>query len=339
MSFSSMSKALAQGEIPGVPLSLAQKKINEALGYFYDISSWSFQGGQYANWLAPGLVANVGTVTVTPYSDSVVGDATAAAAWNALVGRPLLTELQFRSPSYSLYNIVAYDGVNTLTLDRPWLEPPSGPGMTYMIYQAYFPAPVADFRHFNEVRDTMNAGSLHYWELSQADLAVLDPQRTVFSDPDHVVPVGVDQRPGSATLGYQLFELWPHQLSKVPYSFSYDRRGPNLVDPGDTVPFPLTEELISHRAKELLYLYKEGNKEKDKELSRGSGSNWQFLAQFERVEWGGKDGNGGLLQQVRSVDANLHNNFQTRVSGKYSGRSGEPFSNRLGDLNVGGYRG
>lgn len=330
MSFYTMSKSIT-GEVPGTMLSLVQNKVAEALGKVYDEYDWSFQT-QYAGWLAPGQLANSGTYTVTPYQNTVIANATATAVLASLAAPPLLTTLQYRDPSRAIYNIVGYDTTAnapfaTLTLDRPWMEPTRGPGQPYMIYQAYFVSPVKDFRKFIEVRDTTNARRIDYWSYSQADLARSDPQRTRFSDPRYVVPCGVDNRPGSATLGYPMFELWPQQLSLVPYSFSFRRRGPELVKPTDTVPYPLTEELVMHRAKEILYLFKEAQKGED--IQRGSGANWLMLAQGSKAEY------REVLENIQAIDCNLHNDFVTHLD--TNGGSGQPFANRLGQFNVGGF--
>ena len=288
--FVDMFKELATDLV--MPLPLAKTTINRALGTIYDLQMWSFQV-QESGWLTPGLVLpvntsgvglSIGTITTTPYSATVTGDALAGAAWASLVGRPLITELQLRSPSYALYSIIAYDpGVDpsspsfpnaTLTLDRPWTEP-SGP-QSYMLYQAYFPVPVPDFKRFLDVKDTTNAWPLDYWSLGRKDLSALDPQRTVFSNTTNIVPYKVDTRSGSPTIGSMLYELWPHPLSVLPYSYSYLRRGPQLALNTDTVPAPLNEELVLWRARELGYLWKES--QRGEGLQRGSGANWQFLA-------------------------------------------------------------
>lgn len=330
MSFYTMSKSIT-GEISGTMLSLARNKVAEAIGKVYDESDWSFQT-LYAGWLAPGQLANTGTYTVTPYSNIVIADAVATAAL-ATITQPLITTLQYRDPARAIYNIIGYDTSTnapfaTLTLDRPWMEPTMGPGQPYMIYQTYFPSPVKDWRKFTEIRDTTNARPLFYTEYSQADLARIDPQRTCFSDPRHVVPCGVDLRPGSATAGYPMYELWPQQLSRVPYSFSGRRRGPELVKPNDTVPYPFTEELVKHRAMEILYLFKEAQKGED--VQRGSGANWLMLAQAARKEY------DEVLDKIRAIDANLHNDFVTHLdTSAFS--SNQPFANRLGQFNVGGF--
>src|SRR5271170_180884 len=251
------------------PLSLAQEAVQQALGMIYDMTDWSFQRAiTYANWLCPGNVANSGTYTVTPYQNQVIADAVATQVLLNLPSPPFVTNYQFRNPAYSIYNIIAYDNGQdpslspnfpyaTLTLDRPWLEPTHGPGQPYMIYQVYYVAPVADFRKFIEVRDTTNSARLDFWSMTQAQLSIEDPQRTEFADPSYVVPAGIDQRPGSATWGYQMFELWPQQLSYIPYSFSYRRRGPIPSTAYDfmtySTPYPITEEFLTWRAKETLF--------------------------------------------------------------------------------------
>lgn len=336
MSLNTMSKTLAGGEIPGVAESLVRTKLNEALQKIYDETDWSFQTGQ-AGWNNPGLMASVGTVTCTPYSQVVVGDASASATWAGIAGRPFLTEVQFRNPSYALYNIIGYNPNGaapfaTLTLDRPWMEPTQGAGQPYQIYQAYFPVPVADFTKFVEIRDTTNNAPVSFWEVSQDDLSVMDPQRLQFGPqvPTYAVPWGVDQRPGSATLGYTMYEIWPHNLTHMPYSFSFKRSGPLLVNPNDTVPAPLSEDLLTWRAKEILYQFKEA--QKGENMQRGSGANWQFLSQAARKEYEAR------ILQVRRKDANLHRDFLTRTrSGLGLGpQSNDGYSNNsTGTLNIG----
>ena len=319
------------GEIPGLPIPLARTKINEALATVYDNQMWSFQIGE-AGWLTPGLkfpsgTQSTGTITTTAYSNQVVGDAAAAAAWVAYSGLPFLTQLQIRVPYYSLYNIVGFDGVNTFTLDRPWMEP-SGASQAYMIYQAYFPVPVSDFKRFFEVRDTTNAAPLDYQKYSRQDLAVMDPQRTNFNQPSYVIPFEIDARPGSATPGFMLYELWPHPLSVLPYTFSYLRRGPTLVNPSDTVPWPLSEELIKWRAREISYLWKEA--QKGEGLARGSGADYRFLSQSAASEYAKK------LKTARDLDRDRAELFFTRfVRGMATGSDGMPFATIGGGLNIG----
>jgi hypothetical protein len=220
-----------------------------------------------------------------------------------------------------------------LTLDRPWLEPTSGPGQPFMIYQAYQVAPVKDFHKFIEIRDTTNSAMIDFWTMTQAELAIRDPQRTEFANPTFCVAAGVDQRPNTSTPGYQMFELWPAQLDYLPYSFSFRRRGfiPETYQDFQTfeLPAPLTQELLGFRTKEVLYQFKEA--QRDKQEARGSGANWLMLAQYATKEY------ARILDKLIAIDINLNNEAFTRLPGRAIPISNAPYSNQLGGLNVGGY--
>jgi hypothetical protein len=411
------------GEVPGVDLDLCMWKISEALGKIYDECDWAFQRTiTYANWLAPGQIANSGTFSVTPYSNTVTANVAASQQINgytALPGAALLTTLQYRDPAYSIYNICGVGGDGTvsyvsiltagasqtpgtytvsvldnggsgaggsvqivvgsngevtvpplvlapgsgyvspyftfseggtpatfqvfqnlvLTLDRPWLEPTSGPGQPYMIYQAYFVAPVKNFHKFIEMRDTTNSAPIDFWSMTQAELAIRDPQRTEFTDPSYCVPAGFDYRPGTSTPGYPMFELWPQQLDYLPYSFSYRMKGvtgypagvPETYQDFQTyqLPPPVTEQLLGFGTKICLYEYKEA--QKDKEQARGSGANWLLLIGIAQKRY------DDILDKLIAVDLNLNGEAFTRLPGRGRPVTGAPYSNQIGDLNVGSY--
>jgi len=327
--FQDMAFQLA-GEL-GVPMPFARTLINEALGDIYDTQLWSFQM-QEAGWLTPGLLfasgtQSAGTITTTAQGTTIVGNATAAAAWVAYSGLPLLTQCQIRSPYYSLYNIVAFDGVNTFTIDRPWMEP-AGAGQAYMVYQAYFAAQVSDFKRFLEIRDTSLNNVMDYWTYSRKDLAIIDPQRVVFNNPSYVVPYETDNRANSATSGYMLFELWPHPLSVFPYTYSYLRRGVTLSLPADTIPSPLTEELVKWKAKEAAYLWKES--QKGDGVARGSGADFKFLALAAAAESKKK------MKSCSDRDRDLAQLYFDRfVRNAAIGSDGEAFATTNSQLNVG----
>ena len=144
MSLYNVAKKLT-GKIPGISLQEGMEGVYEALLAIYRQTDWSFQKSFTGAWLAPGIVLNQGTFTVAQYSADVIADATATAALLAYQGNlPLITQLQFRNMAYSIYNIIGYDDGQTvgqgnypyatLTLDRPWTEPITGPGISYTIY-------------------------------------------------------------------------------------------------------------------------------------------------------------------------------------------------------------
>ncbi len=211
-----------------------------------------------------------------------------------------------------------------LTIDRPWMEPPQTNG-SYMIYQAYYPAPPG-FKRWWSIRDTVNNNMMDFWTKTQIDLANDDPQRTIFDQPYYVVPYQIDTRQGSATLGQMLFELWPHPLAQLPYTFGCQANWPLLTNGNDTLPYPFTEELVKLRAYEMLSLWKESQKGDD--MERGSGANWQFLAQAQKEEY------REVLKQIRIMDRHLVELYFTkaRVTPPYGG---EPFATTNGQVNVG----
>ena len=275
----------AKAWVTKLALPFAQTIINDSLRHIYEDHDWNFQKEESV-WLTPGILGGTGTVapgtvTLTIGSADVIGDATAAAAWVATTAAKL-KQYQFRQSALALYNIIAFDGVNKITLDRPWMEPSSGAGNVYMIYQAYFPAPVADFKRWWVVRDFRNAGDL-WTNKTQAWLASIDPQRTTFGLPSQVIPYKTDTRPGSATLGYMMYELWPHNLSIMPYSLYYSRMGPALSLPTDSAPFPITEDMILYRARVVAYEWKLANAGED--TKRGSLAQWQFLMQQAQAQY------------------------------------------------------
>lgn len=332
MAYSNICFQLA-GEL-GVPYPLVQTYVNEALVDIYERLMWSFQLGE-SGWLTPGLLfeddnLSSGTITTTANGTTIVGNATAAAEWvtyNNAGTLPLLTQCQIRNPTYSLYNIIAFDGVNTLTIDRPWTEPAAA-GQTYMIYQAYFPAPNSDFKRFFEIRDTTNNSPLDYWTLSRKDLAVMDTQRTIFNQPKYVVPYETDQRSGSATLGYMLYELWPHPLGILPYTLSWMRRGDLLSDPADTVPNPLTDDLVKWKAKESFFLFKES--QKGDGAARGSRADWRYLSERATKMFESK------LKLCADSDRDLCELYFNRfVRDAVSGYDGRAFATINNGLNVG----
>jgi hypothetical protein len=397
--------------IPGMNRGLAATAINEAFTKIQNEQVWSFQcitGG----WLTPPLLGgntsgnflSPGTITVTPYTNTIIGDAVATAAWTASVPYPpILTQQQIRIPTYSLYNIIALGNngtvayvtvltpgsgqtagtyavpvlddaggtgatvsitvnangtvtippvllttgsgyttpyinfseggtpatfsvtlIATLTIDRLWTEPACA-GSSYMCYQAYYPAP-AGFKRWWAIRDVQNNEPMDWWSYSQIDLANEDAQREIFDQPEFVVPLGIDSRPGSATLGQELYELWAHPISELSYTFQCQCNWPALVNPTDTLPYPLTEGLVKHRAKKEIALWKESQKGDD--MERGSGANWQFLWKAHEEEY--KD----ELRQIRIMDRHLVELYFTKARMEIA-NDGDAFTNTNGTANVG----
>lgn len=326
--------------IPEMPLARCQTGVLRALEAIYDQCDWAFQRG-FSGWLAPGIVLNgVGTFTTTQYSNQIIADATATAALQAYTGQPLITQLQYRNPVFAIYDIVGYDDGNinpgfvTLTLDRPWMEPGSGAGQPYFIYQHYFVAPVQDFRKWIAIQDFTDSISLDFWSLTRADLAALDPQRQDNSIPTNVVPAGIDQRPGSATYGWQRFELYPWQGNLIPYTLSYRRRGSLPDSQSDwysmTPEAPITDNMVEFKAKEILLLDKAAEMEAKVPGSGRGMTLLSGLAQKKYYEYFG---------QVFSIDLNLdgENFSHVHQPGRWNGGSSYATMGPRSRINLGGY--
>ena len=323
--------------VPDTPLARAQTGVYRALEAIYDQTDWSFQKG-FSGWLAPGILFDTGSFTTTPYSNQVIADAGATADLVAYTGQPLITQLQFRNPAYAIYDIVGYDyntinpGFVTLTLDRPWMEPVSGPGQPFSIYQVYFVAPVQDFRKFISIQDFTNDQPMDFWSKTQADLANDDPQRQDFSIPLYVVPAGFDQRAGSSTYGWPRYELWPHQGNLCPYTLNFRRKGqlPQSQSDWQTLgpSAPITENMLEFKAKEILLMDKAAEMEAK---VPGSGKGMMLLSAAAQKTYYEQFG------QVLSIDLNLDGENLTHIYQPGKWQAGQPYATMNKGLNLGGY--
>jgi len=213
--------------------------------------------------------------------------------------------------------------IAVLTLDRPWMEPNQPAGTGYLAYQAYFASPPG-FKEWYWIVDTTNNSTMDWWSLNAIDLSEQDPQRTDFAQPEYVVAYGPDVRQNSSTFGQYLWELWEGPTQSLPYNFGCKCNWPALVNPQDTLPFPITEELVKLRAFEMLSLWKEASK--GDEMERGSGANWMFLSQAYNKEYLNR------LKLCRNMDRNIVDLYFTRMRRT---QSQEPFASVGGQLNVG----
>ena len=270
--------------VPYPPL-LTQQQIRVPYYSLYNIVGLGNNGTvAYGTILTPGSGQTPGTYT-TPVLDggsgsgatlsiTVNGDGTVTLPPILLMAGsgytdPYITFAEGGTPATFSVTLIA-----TITIDRPWTEPPQQ-NSGYTIYQAYYVCPT-NFRRFISITDFTNNVPMDFWSLTRAALDQEDPERTEFDQPEFVVMYGADTRPGSATYGNLTVELWPQPISQLPYTYVCLCNIPALVNPTDTVPYPLNDEIVKWRALEVLYQWKESQKGDD--MERGSGANWQFLA-------------------------------------------------------------
>lgn len=319
------------------PPLLTQQQIRVPYYSLYNIIALGNNGTvSYANIISPGSgqtpgtyavpvidgagVGGGGMVSITVGSDGTVSIPPVVLAAGSAYIMPIINFSEGGSPA--AFNV----GLQVvLTLDRPWTDP-NQLNAGYMIYQAYFPAPPG-FKRWYYILDTTNNNWLNWWSYTQVNLSEKDAQRVNFLQPTNVVPYGMDTRQGSATLGQMLYELWPHPIMQLPYTFGCQANWPALQAPGDTVPFPLTDELVKMRAYEMMYLWKES--QKGDEMERGSGANWQFLVQAMRAEYTDR------LKRIRIMDRHLVDLYFTKM--RRMPMSQQVWGTVTGQANVGGW--
>lgn len=229
------------GMVDGLPPFYAQRCVNRAWRQIRGAHLWSFLRGDAAISVPP-LVAD-GRASVTQYSATVVGDATAAAAWVATGLAIPITTRQFRVLGGSIYNVIAYDGANTITLDRR-IEETTNATAEYQIYKCYYEAP-ADFLRWESVVDPVNAYPFRRENLrrTRRELDNVDPQRQSFSNPMWFVAYKIS--PANRTL----YELWPHPLQQLGYLGTYETKGYLDYTDDQELPPQIPEELLATGAK------------------------------------------------------------------------------------------
>lgn len=312
------------GNAPGIDAAYAKTLIQEAWADVRRLGGFSFQLAE-TGFTVPGSFGT-GTVTLKFGSDQVVGDTDAATAWNTPgIGSQygsLITQKQFRSGGTSgagtIYDIVAFDGTATLTLNRPFTDPlgvfgSPVPTQEYFIYQPYIATPVKDFRRWLTVLDIANSA----WLWTRGDRRIVstveDPQRQIFANPDRLLALGQDTRTNSSTAGWERYELWPGPQNQFLYQAWYERFGADLVLLTDELPVPISESMVKARARVRAYEQAEANKNPSN--PRGAGADYRFLMQEAQktYEW--------QLKQTRMRDRDACDLFFTtyrRVQGGYA---------------------
>jgi len=273
MSLQSMAAEL-RGALPKLPIAYAPTLINRAWREIRESGLWSFNLYEQS-WITPPIVT-AGTVTVTQGLNTITFDANAIAALLASqVANPYspITTRQFRIAVGGIYNLVTMDfGTGDATLDRIWGDP-SGTGTAYTVYQVYYVPQYKDHLRWMSVRNPIMFLDLNL-NTTRQDLDSLDPQRLWYAWPTDVVPWGRDQRPGSATADFPLYELWGQPVNPFTYQCYGLRKGADLVNPTDTLPYSIGEEFVLARARWYAYEWAEANKDMS---PRSAGPDFRFL--------------------------------------------------------------
>ena len=256
MSWDSMSRELS-AQVP-IPDPFARILINRAWQDIQGSWLWSFLYGDAV--IPTASPVSAGTVTVTLGQATVVGDATAGAAWNAMGLVVPITSRQFRVGQGMIYNIIAFDGANTITLDRLYVDSASAAGVGYQIFQCYFNAPTLDFVWWESVKDPIS-GYAFNTTMAREYADMVDPQRFQSGWSQSVIPYIINPQAGNFN-GFPMFEIWPAPINGTPLLGTYFRDGMPFVNPGDTVTNPLGEDIVIQLAKVYAYEWAQANPDK-----------------------------------------------------------------------------
>jgi len=236
--FADMTAELV-GTIPRISALHAQQVIQRAWDRIRDGRRWSFHFIADAQLFVPDGITG-GSVSAKFGSHEVIADATAAKAFNAAgCNPPLASEIlgigrQLRvgsinglsTPTGPNYNIVAWDGINTLTIDRPYGEHTVSRA-DYQVLKCYYapPAPppyrnlMPDLRfvRYEVIRNPYSGYAIFgpnlYW--SQAQLNAIDPQRGGQGDAYIMANYATNQ------LGQPVVELYPNPVRFTTYLATY----------------------------------------------------------------------------------------------------------------------
>ncbi|MDE2099389.1 MAG: hypothetical protein KGL39_19210 [Patescibacteria group bacterium] len=334
MALIDMASELSEA-IPSLDRVYAKTLVKRAYRYVCDSNLWSFQlaqgGFSTPNITTAGSISIPGGIN----SNTIVGDATASAAWTALPFYFSPTVQQIRANGYSIYSIIAIDTTNpnavVLTLDRPFIDPlVSYTGVGYQMFQAYIAAPKG-FKRWLNIADMFNCWSLDIWT-SRRTVNMVDPARLYTSNPICVFGLGADQRGygtpnASSTIGQQLYELYPNPSTAISYQTYYVWEGPDLVNNSDTVPFPITQDVVLEKAKTYAYEWAEARK--DVMAAKGSGANYVTLKRDAEATFQSR------LKSLRLLDKDAVDAFNINMGGFMQRYRMPYFNSPAGRANMG----
>lgn len=261
MSWQTMANELV-GQTPVDPM-FALTLVNRAWKEVQRSYLWSFLWSDVA--IPTPVPTNGGTVTLTRGLNTVVGDATARAAWAGIgIVNPITTQ-QFRISTGTFYNIIQYQdnvptGFATITLDRLYVDPAAGALQTYNIQQVYFNAPFKSFIWWDTFKDPITGYNLAT-TMTRGEVDDRDPMRETIDIPAAVIPYRINQQAGNFN-GFPMYEMWPGPQNGLTYVGEAYLAETGFVLPTDTVRAPLDEDIVIEQAKIQAYEWAELNKNK-----------------------------------------------------------------------------
>lgn len=287
-----------------MPPGLARILVNRAWRDICDSRLWSFLV-EDAQIFTPALLDD-GTVSVTQFSSTVTGDATASAAWlpQVLNTGASFVKRQFRvSTSGPIYDITAVDVSNpaaivlTITLGTNAIgyTGETDTDASYQIYKCYVEPPAEDFLRWVTFYDPSSG----YWlkvNKQRQELDRMDPLRSSQGQPYIVASFKANS---AATGRAPRFELWPSPSYEKAYSTLYQRRGAELVD-DEELPLAIPSALVVWRSLATAGMWGIANQGAMPELR---GADWKFFVQegqknYDRMMPGVKKSDNETFQNM-----------------------------------------
>lgn len=207
-----------------VPIMMAKRWVRDRYRKVCEKQIWSFKVGRSA--FGTSDIYSTGTLTLTNGSATVTGSSTVWTA--AMVGRQLKV-------NGFVFNITAFGSTTSITIDQAWLGPTTAL-LTYSIVTAYITPSPTDFHAFYSVIDPSNSWKLHL-SFTAADLDRIDARRSSAGTP-YIVANNTYNSSQVAR-----YELWPHPTVQKMYTYSYERRIPDLADT-DTPPPIIRSDIL-----------------------------------------------------------------------------------------------
>ena len=258
--------------VPKLSPLIAQKLVQRAWNDIRDSRMWSFLVNETI--IAVPDQISTGTVTVSNGSATVLGDATAIAAWSSINNADLITR-QFRSGAGPIYNISSYVSPN-LTLDRAYSET-SASGAVYSIYKCYY-VPPANFLRWTSVVHPINGYQLSL-DRTKAQLDHMDPLRGATGDPYLIASYKYN---ANLTPENWLYELYPHPITQISYPALYQSTGMDFTSPTESFNSVVSDSVVMSRARYRAYEWAMANSAAHPELR---GVNWMQLRQTADEEF------------------------------------------------------
>jgi hypothetical protein len=157
---------------PSVGAQLSMQLINDSWHEIQSKREWSFR--RRSSSFSPPDIYNTGYASTNVASGNPTLITGFGTSWTInMIGR----QIRLGGYLFPFYTIIGWLSPTSILIDQPWY----GPDVTlqaYTIVQIYYPVPV-DFGYFYTIVSVKDGFRL-WTNITEADLAMLDPQRTNF---------------------------------------------------------------------------------------------------------------------------------------------------------------